>query len=56
MSIFDKHQKAIAIKTLQMNDVMIMVLGGMDKAEAIEYLKSKGYTDQQIINLINKGG
>lgn len=54
MSVFDKHQKAIAIKTLQMNDVMVMVLGGMNKKEAIEFLKSKGYTDKQIINLINK--
>jgi len=51
LSVFDKHRKAIAIKTLKMNDAGAMVMGGMSKSEAREFLKSLGYTEERIKNL-----
>ena len=51
MSIFDHHQKKIAIRTLQMNDVGVMVMGGMTKKEAREFLKKIGYSDTKIRNI-----
>jgi len=38
-SVFDKHQIAIAKRTLQMNDVGANIMGGMTKAEARNILK-----------------
>jgi N-acetylneuraminic acid mutarotase len=48
LSVFDKHRKNIALKTLKMNDVGVMVMGGMNKAEARAFLKKIGYTDEKI--------
>jgi len=39
LSIFEKHQLAIAKKTLKMNDVFSLVMGGPDKEEAREIVK-----------------
>jgi hypothetical protein len=50
--VFNKHQKAIALKTLKMNDAGASVMGGMTKAEARVFLKDKcGYSDEQIKKL-----
>ena len=34
LTIFDKHQLAIARRTLQLSDVGALILGGMNKNEA----------------------
>lgn len=52
LSVPEQHQKKIALRTLQMNDVGVDVMGGMTKAQAREFLKSKcGYTEKQISKL-----
>lgn len=51
LSVPQKHQKAIAIKTLKMNDVGASIMGGMDKEQARAFLKSIGYSDNQIANI-----
>lgn len=48
LDVFQTHQKKIAIKTLQMNDVGVSVMGGMTKAQARSFLKSIGYSDAKI--------
>jgi hypothetical protein len=48
LSVPQQHQKKIAIRTLKMNDVGVMVMGGMNKAEARAFLKKIGYTDEKI--------
>lgn len=48
---FDKHQEQIALKTLKMSAPMLGVMGGMDKQEAIKFLKSIGYSDKEIKKL-----
>ena len=51
LSVPERHQKAIALKTLKMNDVFVAVMGGMNKEEAREFLKSIGYSDAQVRRL-----
>lgn len=53
LSVPEQHQKAIALKTLKMNDAMANVMGGMDKEEARAFLKSIGYSDSQIEKIEN---
>lgn len=48
LSVFQQHQKKIAIATLNMSDVMVAVMGGMNKAEAKTFLRSIGYSEQYI--------
>jgi len=48
---FKKHQEIIAIRTLKTNDIMVHMLGGISKNEAVSFLKSIGYTDKQIEKL-----
>jgi hypothetical protein len=50
--VFDKHQKAIALKTLKMSDAGANIMGGMSKAEARSFLKAKcGFSDARIAKL-----
>jgi hypothetical protein len=51
LSTPEKHQETIAIKTLKMADAMVGVMGGMTKDEAKKFLKSIGYTDDEIKKL-----
>jgi hypothetical protein len=51
LSVPEKHQKKIAIETLRMHDATVGVLGGMNKEEARTFLKSIGYTNEQIVKL-----
>jgi len=51
LTVPQKHQKAIALKTLKMNDVGVKVMGGMTKEEARDFLKSIGYSDSKIRQL-----
>lgn len=46
LSVFDRHRKAIALKTLQMSDEGARIMGGMTKDEAREFLqklKNRGH-------------
>jgi len=51
LSVPEQHQKKIAIKTLKMPDAMVGVMGGMNKDEARDFLKSIGYSDSKIRKL-----
>ena len=42
MTIFEKHQKKIAIATLKMTDAGARIMGGMTKEEAREVLRKMG--------------
>ncbi len=42
LSVFDKHQIAIARRTLQLSDVGVSIMGGMSKGEAREILRRHG--------------
>lgn len=48
LSVFQKHQKKVAIDTLKMSDSGALVMGGMTKQEAREFLLSIGYTEKRI--------
>lgn len=39
LNVFEKHQLAIAKKTLEMNDVFAKIMGGPTKEEAKENIK-----------------
>lgn len=39
IDVFDKHQIAIAKKTLKMSDIGAKIMGGMTKSEARQILK-----------------
>ncbi len=51
LSVPERHQKNIAIKTLKMSDLGAKIMGGMTKAEAREFLKSIGWSDSKIRRL-----
>lgn len=52
LSVPEQHQKRIAISTLRMSDVGANIMGGMTKAEARAFLKSKcGWSDERIAEL-----
>lgn len=40
MTVFENHQKRIAIDTLKMNDAAANIMGGMTKEEARKFLRS----------------
>ncbi len=42
LSVFDKHQIAIAKRTLQLSDTGALILGGMTKEEARAILQKHG--------------
>ena len=42
LSVFDRHQLAIARRTLQLSDVGALILGGMNKVEAREVIRRIG--------------
>jgi len=47
----DYHREIIAIKTLKMNSIMSILMCGPNHEEATTYLKSIGYTDNQLEKL-----
>ena len=51
LTVPQKHQLKIAKDTLKMSDVGARVMGGMTKDEARKFLKSIGYTDNEIKKL-----
>ena len=48
LSVPEKHQLAVAKKTLSYSDAGANIMGGMSKKEAIEFLKKIGYSDTRI--------
>lgn len=54
--VFERHRKRIALDTLKMSEVGASVMGGMNKKEAIGYLRSIGYADQKLTNLLTDAG
>ena len=55
LTVPQKHQKNIALKTLKMSDVGAVIMGGMTKAEARVCLAGIGYSKQQISKIENEG-
>jgi hypothetical protein len=51
LTIFQQHQKKIAIKILKTNPVFVQAMGGLTQQEAKSFLLSIGYTTQQIEKL-----
>ena len=51
LSVPEKHQRNIAIKTLKYSDIGAQIMGGTTKEEARKFLKSIGYTDREIKKL-----
>ena len=51
LSVPEKHQKKVALQTLKYSDVGASIMGGMTKDEARKFLKSIGYTANQIKKL-----
>jgi len=47
LNIFQKHQKKIAISTLKMHDAGAMIMGGMTKEEARDFLRSIGINPEK---------
>lgn len=41
LTVFEKHQKKIALATLKMSDVGASIMGGMTKEEARSFLTSR---------------
>ena len=51
--VFKKHQRRIALDTLKLSDIGARLMGGMDKPEAINFLRSIGYSDLQLTKLLS---
>jgi hypothetical protein len=50
-NVIESHYERIAIQSLRMPDPILAVMGGLDKQQAIEFLTSLGYTQQEISKL-----
>ena len=48
LSVAQRHQLSIALSTLKMSDAGVLVMGGMTKEEARDFLKSIGWSDERI--------
>ena len=53
MTIFEKHQLAIAKSTLRMSIAGALIMGGMNHDEARAFLRSQGWSDERIKKLEN---
>jgi len=53
LSVFDKHQKAVALKTLKYSDAGALIMGGMTKSEARTFLLKIGYSQARIDRVEN---
>jgi hypothetical protein len=51
LSVVDRHQKKIALRTLKMTDAGARIMGGMTKEEARNFLRRIGYSDGQIAKI-----
>jgi hypothetical protein len=48
LSVPEKHQRNIALKTLELSEVGAHIMGGMDHRGAVKVLRSFGYSDADI--------
>jgi hypothetical protein len=48
LSVPETHQKKIALSTLKMHEVGARIMGGMDHRQAVTFLRSIGYMDENI--------
>ena len=48
LNVYKKHKKAIALQTLRYSDIGAMIMGGMTKDNARDFLLSIGYTQKAI--------
>jgi hypothetical protein len=48
LSVPEKHQEKIALATLKMSGVGASIMGGMDHREAIQFLRSINYRDDDL--------
>ena len=48
LTVPERHQLRIAKQTLRMHDAAAAIMGGMTKEEAREFLRSIGWTLEQI--------
>ena len=51
LSVPDQHRLKIAKSTLKMSDAGAVIMGGMTKDEARDFLKSIGWSEQRIAKL-----
>ena len=51
LSVPQKHQKAISLRTLRLSDVGVFVLGGQTKAEARAFLRSIDYSETMLARI-----
>ena len=51
LGVPEQHQLKIAKSTLKMSDAGATIMGGMTKDQARAFLKSVGYTDEEIAKL-----
>ena len=51
MTVFAKHQLAIAKSTLRMSTGGALIMGGMNHDEARAFLRSQGWSDERIKRL-----
>lgn len=52
----DDHRKRIALQTLKLSRTGADMLGGMDHAEALEYLTGIGYSEEALRNSMQRFG
>jgi len=50
-NVIESHYEKIAIQSLRMPEPILAVMRGPDKQQAIEFLTSLGYTQQEISKL-----
>ena len=48
LNVPERHQLAIARSTLRMSDTGAMIMGGMTKEEARQFLRAQGWSDKRI--------
>ena len=51
LSVPQKHQKKVSIKTLRMSDMGVLIMGGQTKPEARAFLLSIGYSPSRIADI-----
>jgi hypothetical protein len=48
LSVPEQHQRKIALSTLKMSGVGASIMGGMDHRQAVQFLRSIGYRDDDL--------
>lgn len=48
LTVPEQHQRKIALDTLRLSEAGASIMGGMDHQQAIQFLKSIGYQDDDL--------